>query len=273
MSGRHGFSRRSIASLMAATERAVEADTLARGRGLLQPIDPRVKLAGLLALILAAVLSQKLWPIAAIWLLAIALAGFCGRAVLRAMAPVWLAVLGFTGAIAVPAILLTPGAAVYRIPGLDWDLTLPGLASAAFLILRVETSATLALLLVLTTPWARVLKALRVLRVPVVFVVTLGMAFRYILLLLETASQMFESRQSRTVGKLSGREHRRLAVASGGVLLTKTVAMSGEVYLAMQSRGFRGEVWLLDEFQMGRRDWAALTLFAAASAAAILAGR
>ena len=44
-----------------------------------------------------------------------------------------------------------------------------------------------------------VLKALRVLRVPVVVVVVLGMTYRYILLLLEIAHEMFEARRSRTV--------------------------------------------------------------------------
>jgi len=258
---------------MAALGRAVEADSLARGRGLLQPVDPRVKLAGLLALILAAALSAKLWVIASILILALSLAGLCGRPVLSAMAPVWLTALTFTGMIAVPAVFLTPGISVYRVPGLDWNVTLQGLTTASYLMLRVETCATLALLLVLTTPWAHVLKALRVFRVPVVFVVVLGMAFRYILLLLETATEMFESRESRTVGTLSSRDQRRLAISSAGVLLSKTLQLSGEVFLAMQARGFRGEVYVLDEFQMRRRDWAAFTLFAATAAAAIWAGR
>jgi len=31
--------------------------------------------------------------------------------------------------------------------------------------------------------------------------------------------------------------------------------------MAMQSRGFRGEVYTLDDFVMRRRDWAALAAF------------
>ena len=68
------------------------------------------------------------------------------------------------------------------------------------LVARVETAATLSVLLILCTPWSHVLKALRVLRVPVVFVVILGMTYRYILLLLQSAHDMFESRRSRMVG-------------------------------------------------------------------------
>ena len=156
---------------------------------------------------------------------------------------------------------------------MNLDITAQGLRTATYLILRVETCSTLAMLLVFTTPWTHVLKALRVFRVPVVFVVVLGMTFRYILLLLETAREMFESRKSRTVGKLSGGDYRRLAISSGGVLLGKTFQLSGDVFLAMQSRGFRGEVYVLDEFQMTGRDWAALAGVLSLAAAAVWAGR
>jgi cobalt/nickel transport system permease protein len=127
--------------------------------------------------------------------------------------------------------------------------------------------------LILTTPWMHVLKALRIFRVPVVFVVILGMTCRYILLMLQTAHEMFESRKSRTVGVLTASDERRMAVSSAGVLLTKTFQLSGDVYLAMQSRGFRGEVYLLTDFQMKRLDWMAATAFAALTAAAVWAGR
>ena len=46
--------------------------------------------------------------------------------------------------------------------------------------------------------------------------------------------------KSRVVGRLSGSDQRRMVGASAGVLLGKSLHLSGEVYLAMQSRGFRG---------------------------------
>ncbi len=33
--------------------------------------------------------------------------------------------------------------------------------------------------------------------------------------------------------------------------MSKTIQLSGDVYLAMRSRGFRGEVYVLDEFRTG----------------------
>jgi len=255
---RAGFVERTIASLAGAIERALYAEELAKADGLLQRLDPRVKLVGLLALIVAAALARNMLVILGLFAVAILLA-LLSHVPLRTLATrVWVSALLFTGAIALPAILITPGQVVYRLPVLGWPIVAQGLSAATYLITRVETSATLALLLILCTPWTHVLKAMRVLRVPVVFVVILGMTYRYIFLMLQTAQDMFESRQSRMVGTLDGPERRRLAGASVGVLLGKSVQLSGEVYMAMVSRGYRGEVYTLDDFQMRGQDWVAL---------------
>ena len=46
------------------------------------------------------------------------------------------------------------------------------------------------------------MKALRSVGCPMILVAILGMTFRYIFVVLQTASEMFESRKSRTVGRL-----------------------------------------------------------------------
>jgi cobalt/nickel transport system permease protein len=268
-----GFLERTIEGLSEAMERALFAEQLAGRGGLLQSLDPRVKLIGLFLLIAAALLATRLWVIALIFVAA-ALVGTLSRLPITVLAArVWLGVLAFTGAIAIPAIFLTPGHVLWRLPPFAWPITGQGLTTAGYLLLRAETAATLTLLLVFTTPWTQVLKAFRVLRVPVVFVVVLGMTCRYILLMLETACEMFESRKSRSVGALAPADRRRLAVSSAGVLLGRTFQLSGEVYLAMQARGFRGEIYLLDDFQMKSGDWIALAALALFSAAAVWAGR
>jgi energy-coupling factor transporter transmembrane protein EcfT len=141
------------------------------------------------------------------------------------------------------------------------------------LITRVEAAVTLSTLLVLTTPWMHLLKALRTLMVPVEVIALLAMTHRYIVLLSETANAMFESRQSRMVGRLNGREQRHLMVNTGGVLLSKTLEIGNQVFLAMQARGFRGEVRLLTDFRLRAWDYLAISGFAIAAAAAIMAGR
>lgn len=270
---RANFVERTIRGLAAAMERALYAEELAKADGLLQRLDPRVKVVGLLALVVAAALARNILVIVGLFGVAILLALFSRVPIRTLAARVWVGALLFTGSLALPAIFITPGAAIYRLPLLGWPITAQGLGAAAYLITRVETAATLSLLLILCTPWAHVLKALRVLRVPVVFVVILGMTYRYIFLMLQTAQDMFESRQSRMVGRLSGADQRRLAGASVGVLLSKSIQLSSDVYLAMLSRGFRGEIYTLDDFQMQRRDWFALAGLLGIAALAFWLGR
>jgi cobalt ECF transporter T component CbiQ len=268
-----GVIEHTIDGLRSAMERALYAESTAEGGGLLQRLDPRVKVIGLLSLVVAAALSKSLTVIAAILVLGTALAALSRVSIATLASRVWVGAFAFTGAIAVPALFITPGTPAWSVPGVNWTITEQGLRTASYLILRVETAATLAMLLVFTTPWAHVLKALRIIRAPVVFVVILGMTCRYILLMLETAHEMFESRKSRTVGDAAAGDRRRLAVSSAGVLLSKTYRLSGEVYLAMQSRGFRGEVYVLDDFRMRAAVWMALAGFAVLAAAAGWAGR
>jgi hypothetical protein len=60
------------------------------------------------------------------------------------------------------------------------------------------------------------------------------------------------------VGRLNGPEQRRLMVNTGGVLMSKTLEMGNEVFLAMQARGFRGEVRLLTNFRLRGWDYVAM---------------
>jgi cobalt/nickel transport system permease protein len=261
------FIERTIFNLSLGMNFAALAEDSARSGGVLQRADPRVKVTGMLAMIIAVAVTHSLRAIAVLFLLAIVL-GIASRISPFHLARwVWTPVFLFTGCLALPAIFLTPGEPI----GLH--ITSQGVRTASLLLLRAEAAVSLSTLLVLTTRWAHILKALRVLQVPVVLVVILGMTYRYLFVILQTALDMFESRESRTVGVLAGPDGRRLATATVGVLLSKSYQLSTDVHLAMQSRGFRGEVYLLDDFEMRRADWGWLTFFFAVSAVVIWMGR
>lgn len=253
-------------------DRALVAEELATSDGLLQRLDPRAKVIGLLALVISVALARAFAAIGIVFIIALALAALSHVPLRLLLKRVWLGVLFFTGCIALPAIFLTPGNTIARLPLLNWPVTLQGLRSAGFLIARVETATTLSLLLVLCTPWTHVLKALRVLGVPVVFIVILGMTHRYIYLLMQTARDMYEARRSRLIGEPDGALRRRVAVSNVGVLLTKTFDLSNDVYLAMQARGFRGEVYTLDDFRWRVRDAVALIALLSAAIAVFWLG-
>lgn len=273
MAARRHYLERAVDRLLGELERIEHADRTASGRGLLQRLDARVKVVGLVALTLAATFVSNAWTIAALLLLATVLGWLSRLTPVMLATRVWLGVLAFTGAIAAPALVLTPGDPAWHLPVAGWAVTTQGARSALLLLLRVETTATWAFVLVTTTPWTRLLKALRVLRVPVVLVVVLGMTARYAILLLQSAHDMFDARRSRGAGGMPARERRRMATATAGVLLDRTLQMGADVHLAMQARGFRGEVHVLDERRMHGRDWIALAGFVVTAAAAAWTGR
>ncbi|MEQ1884276.1 MAG: cobalt transporter CbiM [Bryobacteraceae bacterium] len=261
------FIERSIAGFLRASAHASRAERMAASEGLLQKVDPRVKLAGLFGLIVVAAAVSRLTVIAGLFGLAFLLAVLSRLSVVKLAGWIWAPVLLFTGLIALPAMVLTPGDVVAG--GGIFSVTASGARGAAFLILRAETAATFSALLILTTPWPWVLKALRSLKCPAVLVAILGMAYRYIFVILQNALDILEARRSRTVGPLAPREARRGVTAAAGVLLSKSLHMSGEVHLAMQARGYRGDVHILNDFRTRAADWLWLFGFAAIAAIAL----
>lgn len=256
-----------------ALSKALISERAASQSGLMQGLDPRVRVVGILVLAISLILCHKLVVIAGVMLLAVAIAIASRLSVWTLATRVWLLVLGFTGFIALPALFVTPGRPIFTVPGIPFSISAPGLKTAVLLVLRVETAATLTAVLVLCTPWTHILKALRCLRLPAEIVTMLAMTHRYVFLLIETANQMFESRQSRTVGRLAGPDQRRMTSRTAGVLLSKSVELSHEVYLAMLSRGFDGEIRILHEFRFQPRDYLGLTAFIAAGCLAVWIGR
>jgi len=254
-----------------ALSRSLLSEQVAGQPGILQQLDPRVRVVGIFSLVIAGVLCRRLDVIIALFVLAtgIALASRVSPASLAKR--VWLVVLAFTGVIAFPALFATPGAPVLSLS--RFVITAQGLRTALLLIFRVETAATLTTALVLATPWTHTLKALRSLRLPAEVVTMLAMTHRYVFLLLESANQMFESRASRAVGRLSGAESRGMTASTAGVLLTKSMDLSHDVYLAMLARGFRGEIPLLTEFRLTILDYAGLLIFLFAGGLAVWIGR
>jgi cobalt ECF transporter T component CbiQ len=253
-------------------EQSVFAERIARGPGLLQALDPRLKILSALLLLLAVSLSRSLLVILSLYFLALALAFFSRIPLGFFVKRVWLLIPFFTGLIALPALFITPGPVLARLP-LGLVVTQTGLTTAVFLLLRVGTSVSLAVLLVLTTPWNSLLKALGVLRLPAVVILILGMTYRYIHLLLHLTNDMFLSRKSRLLRRMNGPEERRLIAATSGTLLNKSLQVSSEVYLAMQSRGFRSYPRTLDTFKMRTADWLAGSLVVVTAAAAIWLGK
>ena len=254
---RRDFVSRTLADVTGAMQEAVFAEEYARKRGFLQSLDPRVKVVTFLALLLAVAFARNPMVLAALYLLTLALAAASRISIRFFVKRVWLFVPIFAGVVALPAIFgfVTPGKPLLVLaPGIA--ITQQGLHGAEIFVLRVATSVSVAVLLVLTTEWHRLLKALSAIGFPEIGVLVLGMTYRYIFLFLRSVEAMFLSRRSRTVGRTPLREKHSWLGASIGALLGRSYHMSEEVHLAMLSRGWRAKPSGAERFSISAADWA-----------------
>jgi cobalt ECF transporter T component CbiQ len=238
---------------------ALVSDEVSAAPGLLQRLDPRVKVVTLFGLLAVAALVHHVAVLAALYSVVVGLAFASRIPVRRFAARVWLVVPLFTGIVVVPAMLnvVTPGRVVLPLGtwfGHEIGITSQGVNAAALLVARVGVSVSLVLLLTLTTPWPRVLGALRALFVPRAFVEALAMAHRYVYQLLATVQDMFTARKARSAGERHAPAGRAFVAASAGALFGKSYALSEEVHQAMVARGYRGEAVSLATPMLGVAD-------------------
>ncbi len=245
----------------------------ARRRGWLQAVDPRIKVLMFAAVIIAASASSSFGVLAGLYLLLLAAAWKSQLPFELFVRRTWVGIPFFAGIVVLPSIFfgLPPRLFDVSLGPLQLGLSLPGLYGATVFVMRVAVCVSLAVLLVLTTRWSDLLKSLRALRAPQVFILILSMTYRYVFLFLHTMNGMFEARKSRVVARPGGREDRRWIARSMGALLNRSFKMSGDVYAAMLARGFTGEVRTYSTYRLGMADWLALAgAFAVAVGAALV---
>ncbi|MBI2952869.1 MAG: cobalt ECF transporter T component CbiQ [Chloroflexi bacterium] len=270
------FIPKTISGISQTVERTVFSAEHARFPGLLQGTDPRAKLAMVILLLLAASTARHLVVVIGVYLVSLLFARLSLLPSSVLLKGVWLGMPLFAAIVALPTVFTMPGRALLTVGTLgDMQIAVSdnGLSSAILLVVRAGTSVSLGLLLVLTTRWTDLLKSLRILHVPDAFIVVFGMTYRYLFLLLHAVNGLFLARASRTVGPIEGREQRRWIASTTGVLVNKSFKMSEDVYQAMVSRGFTGEIKTLAEFRMADRDWLLLGLVVVFVASTMLLDR
>jgi cobalt ECF transporter T component CbiQ len=249
------------------------SEDVATRRGVLQRLDPRLKAVSLLVLLVAVGLVHHLVVLLAAYAGTVLLAAASRLPIGFLIKRVWLSVPIFTGIVVLPATLsiVTPGEVVWAVwhwHGTPQGFTAQGLTTAALVTTRVATSVSLVVLLTVSTPWTRLLAGLRALGVPRIFILIIGMAYRYIFLLLATVGEMYQARQARTVGAAThDRGARRFVAASAGALFGKAHQLSEEVHQAMVARGYRGDARPLRSFRLRARDGLAAVVVIVAAVA------
>jgi cobalt/nickel transport system permease protein len=248
-------------------------EQIAHTRGLLQSLDPRAKLFCTLALLVLFSIVDDLWLLGKLYAGLFVLAVFSRIDPLLFVKRVWLVVPLFTGIVVLPATLswVTPGNPVWVIYEFKEAVrlgpaTMPqalavtdtGIHLAARFVLRVADSISAVLLLVLTTPWQKLLRSLRVLRVPHFIVFALGMSYRYMQLLVRLLLDLHLARRSRTLRRSRWTSDQAWLGSRAGYLFKRSLGLSESVYHAMLSRGFQGEPKVLDDLRWQMKDVVAI---------------
>jgi cobalt/nickel transport system permease protein len=255
-----GFVTKTLQGATSLLRQAMFSEDVAARPGLLQRLDPRVKLLTLLGLLVVAAFLRSVPVLAAMYLATIGLAAASRVSLPFFVKRVWLFIPIFTGIVVLPATLnvITAGDIVVPLGtwfGHELGVTSEGLHGATIIVVRVATSISLVVLLTLTTPWNRLLAALRSVRVPAMFVLVIGMAYRYLFHLLGSVNEMYLARRARTVTLDShATSGRKFVAATAGALFGKAHATSEEVYQAMVSRGYTGNPRPLRRARMGGAD-------------------
>ena len=283
--GRPGVWRRALGSLARALEEMLRNEALAEQPGLLQAVDARAKVLGLVGLLVVATLVHRLPTLAVAYGMCLLLAAL-SRVPLRRLARSWAAIPLFSGAIMLPAMLnvVTPGRPLLTLwhfasPHLGpWTvppaltITDGGAYVAGRFVLRTAVCVALVLLLAATTRPERLLRGLRALGVPRLFVMLLSMMQRYLTVFVQAAEEIHLAKISRSVAAGTLRQEQAWVAAGMGALFRRTRALGEGVYLAMVSRGYTGEVRLLEQPRWQTTDWAFLMLAAGLGAVMVIVG-
>ncbi|MDH4317002.1 MAG: cobalt ECF transporter T component CbiQ [Desulfobulbaceae bacterium] len=126
-----------------------------------------------------------------------------------------------------------------------------GWVSFVSILLRFSLTVTAALVLIASTGFPQVCRALEQMGVPRVFTVQLLFLYRYIFVLMEEGVRMIRSHNLRSFGrKIQYSVYKHLA----GNLLLRTIDRANRIHMAMLCRGFDGEIRTLHTNKFEKKD-------------------
>lgn len=273
---RNDFIERSIMGAFAFLKESVYSDEYAARKGLLQSIDPRFKLVSFVAFFATALFTKSPVVCLVLYAVCLALAVLSRIDILFFLKRTWIFIPVFSLFIAVPAIfnVFTPGEALvsFDLMGSKLEITRQGLAGATLFFARVLVSVSFAILLSITTRHFELLRTLRIFRVPQVFVMILGMCYRYVYLLIEVIEETYLAIKSRVGGRIHYTRGQRIVAWNIASLWQRSYRMNEMIYMAMLARGYTGEPVASQDFRSGPKDWVWVILAAAFCAALLYAG-
>jgi cobalt/nickel transport system permease protein len=253
------FVERSILGALSFLKEAIFADEYALRAGLLQLLDPRIKVVTFLLFIVQVILTKHIFVLLCLYALCLLLAYLSKINLAFFLKRTWVFIPLFSLFIAIPALfsIFSPGEALMtiKIAGANLVITRQGLSAAELFVMRVITSVSFVVLLSITTKHFELLKVLRIFRIPQVFVMTAGMCYRYVYLFVEIIENTYMAIKSRIGTRIHYKQGQQVVSWNIGFLWQRSYKLNEDVYNAMLARGYRGEPAVFNDFKVKLKDW------------------
>lgn len=147
----------------------------------------------------------------------------------------------------------------------QWQTT-NGILRCFSIMGKFIVTMTALIALVATTRFADLLAAMSKLAVPKLLIMQLGFLHRYIFVLTEKAHRIIRARTGRTLRSLGAKQELKIAAAMIGTLCVSSIDSASRINIAMQARGFKGDLRTMTKMKTKTADWfyvAALIVFLA----------
>jgi cobalt/nickel transport system permease protein len=239
--------------------------------GFFQKIDPRIKIFFLMFFIVIVSLKRDLLSELYVWIFVLVLALLSRLNILIFYRRVLFFGFIFGFLIALPSAfnLITKGEIILPIAKLSrpydfWiyhvpatiGITRQGMLGVAMLTMRVINSLSLSFLVLYTTPFPEMVRALKVLKVPDTFLIIISLCYKYIFLFSKTVEDMYLAKKGRMIREDSNKKAREWIAGRLAFIFRKTQIRCEEVFRAMVGRGFSDTIKLYGFRKMRATDWA-----------------
>lgn len=238
--------------------------------GLFQKMDPRIKVLFLIFFIVIVSLKRDFLSEIYIWIFILVLALLSRLSIVTFYKRVLFLGFIFGFLIALPSAfnLITKGEIIlpvvklsrpyhfwiYHVPA-DIGITREGIYGVTTLTMRVINSLSLSFLVLYTTPFPEIVRALKVLKVPDSFLIIITLCYKYIFIFSKTVEDMYLAKKSRMIREDSNKKAREWIAGRLAFIFKKTRLRCEEVFKAMVVRGFSDTIRVYGFRKMRTADW------------------
>jgi cobalt/nickel transport system permease protein len=234
----------------------VQAETASK-KGLMQNLDARTKLVFLLSFVILTSFLRQIPFLAAILIFTLILYPFSDLNLFASLHKAFWPLFFFGFVVIAPAMLnIVSGGEIklkliqfkhehnfwiYHVPAVI-GISSEGLQLVIKLFLKISNSILLTLLIINTTSFPEIIKAMRMFKVPDIILLSITLSYKFIFILSKTTEETYFALRSRWVKTNTEMESSKIIAGRIAYVFRKSWIKYEEVYGAMVARGFTGKV-------------------------------